>query len=119
MRQGRRDDVDAFGCEKNSNLLDSRGVGAISAADKESFGVEPDNVAGFGGSGSFTCAENRDAFLLAELAMMLDFDTAVGFAGVHEDHAEIGSQGGVVGVNRVEGKVGRAGKFFEIGPGGS
>jgi len=67
MKTGRRagairerggENFDAFGSEEGAHLLNAGGVGAIAVADEKRFGIEPEDVSGFGGGGCGDFAES-------------------------------------------------------------
>ena len=90
-------------------------VGAVAVADQQRLGVEPENVAGFGGAGRDDLARVWELPKRKQYApLMLAFEDAIRFAGTHDDQAKIGGERGVVSVDGVERKFRRGRKFEDL-----
>jgi hypothetical protein len=117
VRERSGEDFDAGG-EKGAELIEAGLVGAEALADEESAVVEPDEVAGFGGGGGLDFGEGGNVFG-AGGGVRVGFGNAGGLAGTHEDEAVGGGEGGVVGVDGVEGEGMVFGEGEDIGSGKS
>lgn len=118
VRERRAENVDAFWREEVVYVADAGGVGAVAVTDEQGFRVEPEDVAGLAGAGRVNRSEDWNILPCIERAVMSGFGDAVGFSGTHEDHAEVGGERGVVGVDSVEGEPVCVGQFDDFRAGG-
>jgi hypothetical protein len=99
-------------------LSNAGGIGAISVADEQSFGIEPEDVSGLGGRGCSDGGKSGDFESLAECGLARAFTKAIWLAGTHHYQTVIGGKGGIMGVDGVEGQVGRGAKVEDFGSSG-
>src|SRR5712664_3481261 len=92
VRKRSRENFHSFWRKKSAHLLDAGGVGAIAVADEQSFGIEPEDVAGFSGGGRRDRAESGNVESLAERRVARAFGYAVWLAGTHHDQAVVSGE---------------------------
>src|SRR5271169_4648248 len=82
--------------------------------DEQRLLVEPEDISGFGSTGCNDVGERRNGEAQTICALVLAFGNTIGFAGTHDDQAEVGGERSVVGVDRVEGKFWRGCEFDDF-----
>src|SRR4051812_6421917 len=92
IRQWSGNHVDTFGREQRTQLLDGGGIGAVSATDEKSPGVEPNHIPGLAGAGCFDLAKDADLKFLVSFVVFLHFGSAIRFSRIHQDYAEVRGQ---------------------------
>src|SRR5579864_7639243 len=105
MRQRRRQNLDSFGLEQRSHLLDALRIGAIAVADQQGFGVKPDHISSLCCRRSGNLGQHRNTQDLTERSVMPTFGNSISFAGTHQDQPKVGWERCIVGIDSVEGKL--------------
>ncbi len=116
--QWRGKNIDALGREQGADVLNGEIVGAVAVADEESFGIEPEHVAGFGRSWSGDCRSSPNVETLTDSGVVGGFGNAIGLAGTERDEALIGRQGCIVSIDGIECETGVRRQFDHFGAGG-
>src|SRR5579862_7379206 len=121
VRQRGGNHLDSLGVQKAVDKRNAELVGPVAVTDQQSFGIEPEHVSGFGSALCRVCrdfVQRGNLKVQEESGLMSGFGDSIGLTGAEDDHAVIGGERGIVGVDSIEGESGIGREFDDFGASG-